>query len=194
VLLDVCWRRRVGDERRNHAVCGFVRSIAGVYARHGREFMGCKSPVGEPTPMYLVPTTSLRQGRLREVASGGSPRQTCEPTNRNVIRGQVSWASQHPMAKPSGSGDMVNDAAVQGKLTFLSGEICFTRGEMAMGAGLRPTPKGVEKPPVPTACGPARRAETPGVRRQKSAEAIVAERRPDRRGAKGRTSWNKEEP
>jgi len=165
-----------------------------VYARHGRELMGCKSPVGEPTPMNLVPTTSLRQGRLREAASGGSPRQTCEPTNRNVIRGQVPRASQHPMAKPSGSGDMVNDAVVQGKLTFLSGEICFTRGETSMGSGLRPIPKGVEKPPVPKDSLPALRAETPGGRKQKSAEATVAARPDLGRAAKGRTSRNKEEP
>jgi hypothetical protein len=144
--------------------------------------------------MNLVATTSLRQGRLREAASGGSPRQTCEPTNRNAIRGQVSRAIQHPMAKPSGSGDMVNGAVVQGKLTFLSGEICFTRGKMAMGAGLRPIPKGVEKPPAPTVNLPALRAETPSGREQKSAEAIVAARLVLGQAAKGRTLRNKEEP
>ena len=165
-----------------------------MYARHGREFMGCKSPVGEPTSMNSVPTTNLRQGRLREAASGGSPRQTCEPTNRNVIRGQVSWASQHPMAKPSGSGDMVNDAAVQGKLTFLSGEICFPRGEVAMGAGLRTIPKGVESPPASKAPISAFRTETSGGRKQKSAEAIVAIWSNPGQAAKGRTSRNKEEP
>jgi hypothetical protein len=142
----------------------------------------------------MISKHPLRQGRLREAASGGSPRQTCEPTNRNVIRGQVSWASQHPMAKPSGSGDMVNDAVVQGKLTFLSGEICFTRGEMSMGSGLRPIPKGVEKPPVPKGSLPALRAETSGGREQKSAEAIVAVQSAIGRAAKGRTSRNKEEP
>jgi hypothetical protein len=144
--------------------------------------------------MNSVATTSLRQGRLREGASGGSPRQTCEPTNRNIIRGQVSWASQHPMAKPSGSGDMVNDAAVQGKLTFLSGEICFPRGERTMGAGLRTLPKGVESPPAPKVCLSAFRAETSGGRKQKSAEAIVAVRLNRGRAVKGRTSRNKEEP
>ena len=144
--------------------------------------------------MNSMPTTSLRQGRLREAASGGSPRQTCEPTDRNVIRGQVSWASQHPMAKPSGSGDMVNDAVVQGKLTFLSGEICFTRGERAMGAGLRPIPKGVERPPAPKATLPALWTETSRGMEQKSAEAIVATRPEANRVVKGRTSWNKEEP
>jgi hypothetical protein len=98
------------------------------------------------------------------------------------------------MAKPSGSGDMVNDAVVQGKLTFLSGEICFTRGERSMGSGLRPIPKGLEKPPVPKGRLPALRTETPGGVEQKSAEAIVAERPALGRAAKGRTSRNKEEP
>lgn len=98
------------------------------------------------------------------------------------------------MAKPSGSGDMVNDAAVQGKLTFLSGEICFPRGEMAMGAGLRTTPKGMESPPAPKVFLSAFRTETSGRREQKSAEAIVAIRPNPGRAVKGRTSRNKEEP
>jgi hypothetical protein len=98
------------------------------------------------------------------------------------------------MAKPSGSGDMVNDAAVQGKLTFLSGEICFTRGEKAMGAGLRTISKEVESPPASKARISAFRAETSGGRKQKSAEAIVATRARSGRAVKGRTSRNKEEP
>jgi len=52
-----------------------------------------------------------------------------------------------------------------------------------MGNGLPPISKEVEKPPVPSVAGSARRAETPGARGQKSAEAIVAARRPDRREA-----------
>ena len=98
------------------------------------------------------------------------------------------------MAKPSGSGDMVNDAAVQGKLTFLSGEICFPRGEVAMGAGLRTIPKGVESPPASKAPISAFRTETSGGRKQKSAEAIVATGLNPSQAAKGRTSRNKEEP
>jgi hypothetical protein len=89
---------------------------------------------------------------------------------------------------------MVNGAVVQGKLTFLSGEICFTRGKAARGAGLRPIPKGVEKPPAPTASLPALRVETSAGKEQKSAEAIVVARPVVGQAAKGRTSWNKEEP
>jgi len=88
-----------------------------VYAQHGRELMGCKSPVGEPAIQMLESfgaerwtTTSLRQGRLREKGSGGSQRQRCEPTDRNVIEGRVSGASWHNTTKPDGSRDTVNDA------------------------------------------------------------------------------------
>lgn len=98
------------------------------------------------------------------------------------------------MAKPSGSGDMVNDAVVQGKLTFLSGEICFPRGDRAMGAGLRTIPKGVESPPTSKVLVSALRSGTSGGRKQKSAEAIVAARANTGRAVKGRTSRNKEEP
>jgi len=45
-----------------------------VYARHGRELMGCKSPVFESsTVVRRGKSTSRRQGRLREEGSGGSP-------------------------------------------------------------------------------------------------------------------------
>lgn len=98
------------------------------------------------------------------------------------------------MPKPSGSEDMVNDAAAQGKLTSLSGEICSTGNEAAMGTGLRPTSKEVEKPPVSKVVLAARRAATPDGMGQKSAEAVVAVRPFAGRAAKGRTSQNKEEP
>jgi len=35
-------------------------------------------------------TSSLRQGRFREGGSGGSQRQICKATNRNVIEGRNS--------------------------------------------------------------------------------------------------------
>lgn len=46
--------------------------------------------------------------------------------------------------------------------------------EVAMGAGLRASAKALEIPPDPKATRAARLAVTPGVMRQKSAEAIVA--------------------
>ena len=96
-------------------------------------------------------TTSQRQGRRREMGSEGSPRQNCDLTDRKIIRGRVPGTSQHQMAKPCGSGDTVNDPGVQRAFTFLSGETCLTSGPLATGAGLRPTPKGVDEPPDPTA-------------------------------------------
>ena len=123
-----------------------------VYARHGRELMGCKSPVGEPTSYeVMMATTSQRQGRHREVGSEGSPRQNCEPTDRKALRGRVPGTSQHQMTKSFGSGDTVKGPAVQREFTFLSGETCLTGGPSATGAGLRTTWKRVDEPPDPTA-------------------------------------------
>lgn len=98
----------------------------------------------------VTTTTSLRQGRLREKGSEGSRRQTCEPTNRNVIEGRVSGVSQHCMPKPLDPGDTVNDAVVQGQFTFLSGEVCSMALCPSMGAGLRPIWKRMGSPPDPT--------------------------------------------
>ena len=48
---------------------------AEVYARHGRELMGCKSPVCESGKCveHINQNTSRRQGHCREVLSEGSP-------------------------------------------------------------------------------------------------------------------------
>ncbi len=139
-------------------------------------------------------TTSQGQGRLREEGSEGSRRQDPRADEQKRHRRPSLSGEPAPEGEAPGSEGMVNGAVVRGQLTLLSGEICPPRGAMATGARLRPTSKGVETPPVPPVAGSARRAETPGGRGQKSAEAIVAARRPDRRAAKGRTSWNKEEP
>ena len=139
-------------------------------------------------------TTSPRQGRLREEGSGGSRRQDPRADEQKRHKRPGISGELAPRREAHGSEGMVNGAVARGQLTFLSGEICSPRGARATGDGIRPTSKGVEKPPVPTATGSARRAATPCGRGQKSAEAVVAARRPDRREAKGRTSWNKEEP
>jgi hypothetical protein len=161
----------------------------------------------------VTTTTSLRQGRLREEGSGGSQRQSCEPTNRNVIEGQDSWVSWHHTTKPEGPGNMVNDAVVQSQFTFLSGEVCPAAAWSTKGVGLRAASKGADYPPNPTAFIGGYGSRTEGhferdgqptesyddsggpadgnVRRtgQKSAEAIVAAQ-----AAKGRTVSYKEEP
>lgn len=139
-------------------------------------------------------TTSPRQGRLREEGSEGSRRQDLRADEQKRHKRPGFSGERAPSSEAHGSESMVNGAVAQGQLTFLSGEICPPRGAGARGDGLRPISKGVEKPPVPTAPSSARCAVTRGGRGQKSAEAIVANRRPDRREAKGRTSRNKEEP
>ena len=140
-------------------------------------------------------TTSQWQGRLREERSEGSRRQDprANEQKRHTRPSTPGEPALDGEAHPGNTGH-ANGVVVRGQLTFLSGEICSLRGASAMGDGLRPIPKEVEKPPVPTADRSARRTATFAGRGQKSAEAIVAARRPDRRAAKGRTSWNKEEP
>lgn len=98
-----------------------------------------------------------------------------------------------PDDEAPGSEGTVNDAVVQGKYTFLSGEICPWCVEWSTGDGLRTFSKGKGSPPVPTVHLEALRSVTTGVKRQKSAEAIVAVHRTERWPAKGRTLRNKEE-
>ena len=95
-------------------------------------------------------TTSLRQGRSREGGSEGSQRQSCEPTDRNVIECRDSWVSWHNTTKPTGSGSTVNGAVAQRQVTVLSGEVFPAAAWSAKGVGLRPVSKGAEQPPNPT--------------------------------------------
>ena len=172
-----------------------MRWSGGVYARHGRELMGCKSPVGEPVVMISPVTTSLRQGRLREEGSEGSRRQDPRADEqkrhkRPSIPGEPAPDGE-ALSKERGRA---NGAVVRGQLTFLSGEICSRRRSMAMGDGLRTVSKETGSPPVPKVMRSARRTATCVGRGQKSAEVIVAGRRSDRRPAKDRTLRNREEP
>lgn len=145
--------------------------------------------------MIISPvTTSQRQGRLREEGSEGSWRQDPRADEQKRHKRPSIPGEPAPDGEAHGSGGMVNGAIVRGQLTFLSGEICLPSGVSARGDGLRTLSKEREKPPVPKVDS-ARGAATPFGREQKSAEAIVAARRPDRRrAAKGRTSKIKEEP
>ncbi len=120
-------------------------------------------------------TTSQGQGRHREVGSEGSRRQNREPTNRNVIGGLASGASQHKMTKPIGSGRRVNDAVVRGKRMSLSGEICPTWRRDEGGARHEGRTLGwwARVDPPARARRVAQRAVTCGVIGQKSAEVIV---------------------
>jgi hypothetical protein len=70
---------------------------------------------------YLDATksTSRRQGRIREDGSGGSPRHTCGPTNRNRMIRLSLRASWHDTTKPTGSGGRVNAAVVLGTVHVL---------------------------------------------------------------------------
>ena len=74
-----------------------------MYARHGHELMGCKSPVGVPEmPFHWAnTTTSRRQGQTHEGMSEGSPSAKVRADGQKPHRRLSPWASQHPMTKPA---------------------------------------------------------------------------------------------
>ena len=72
-----------------------------VYARHGRELMGCPlaSIYGKGSPLYVNPVNVLNTlAKVLAEGKGGTARdrlkearvQSYEPTNRNGIQGPVS--------------------------------------------------------------------------------------------------------
>ena len=125
-----------------------------VYARHGREHMGWKSPVREPMVFMIMDTnksTSLRQGRLREEGSEGSRMANVRDDEQKPHRRLSPWASWHNTTKPGGSWGRVNAAFVHGKLTFLSGEICASRDRRFMSKGRKRFTRLTKYPAHPSA-------------------------------------------
>lgn len=99
------------------------------------------------------------------------------------------------MTKPCGSGGHGKWRGCAAKVhALIRGDLLEERLEAATGAGLRPRPKGLEKPPDPTAAPAARCGAIRDVIGQKSAEAIVGVGAPEAKAPKGRTRWRKEEP
>ena len=140
--------------------------------------------------------TSLRQGRLREGSSEGSPRQSCEPRNTNAIEGRLPWGetAQHVEALWFGGygkwrgcaatvHDLIRGDLLDGRPAAMGAGLRprpkgldwppDPKAASATGAGLRPRSKGLDWPPDPTATPAARLGATPGVIEQKSAEDIV---------------------
>jgi hypothetical protein len=143
----------------------------------------------------VTSTTSLRQGQSRERLSEGSRRQSCEPRNTNAIEGRhpQGESAQHDKALWfGGHGKWCGCAATVHVL--IRGDLLGLRPVVARGAGLRPSPKGLDKPPDPTAAPAARTGVIRDVIGQKSAEAIVGGTAVAARSPKGRTRWRKEEP
>ena len=80
-----------------------------VYARHGRELMGCKSPVrnweseGDRNAKWITPIDQIRgEGNCGAATIRGEEAgaKTCEATDRNVIEGRVAEASGPGITKP----------------------------------------------------------------------------------------------
>ena len=86
-----------------------------VCAQHGRELMGCESPVG-------VPTWTHREHDNHEPTARAAPRgavwrkpecKRCEATDRNrIVKAEGCEASWHMAAKPNGTQPTVNAALV----------------------------------------------------------------------------------
>ena len=150
-----------------------------VYARHGHELMGWKSPVGVPAlSTWTMTTTSRRQGRSREGRSEGSPSAKVRADEQKSHRRLSPRASQHNMyealrytgqSKCGGCARIVH--------VLIRGDLHGMRSGVVRGAGLRPGVKAPDWPPDPNAAFPAARsAATRCVNVQKSAEGIGGDR------------------
>ncbi len=96
-------------------------------ARHGHDFMGCKSPVRYLGGCHIdtFKSTSRWQGEVWRQTRGKKPE--CKPVSQrteSVYKAEPQGESaQHDEAHPDRWG-RVNAAVVQGKIMFLPGEIC----------------------------------------------------------------------
>ena len=86
-----------------------------MYAQHGHELMGCKSPVGEPKLIHdeSIITTSRRQGQIREEMSEGSPSAKLRADEQKSHRRPNLWGEWAQDHETLGSGGKVNAAVVQ---------------------------------------------------------------------------------
>jgi hypothetical protein len=141
--------------------------------------------------MDTTKSTSQRQGRLRKEGSEGSPMANVRADGQKPHTRLSPWASWHNTTKPAGSWGRVNAAAVHGKFTFLSGEICLPCGRILMSKIRRGFTRKTKNPACPIAVGGYESSREPRnrqrlmrnpaapcmatyrVSRQKSAEGIV---------------------
>jgi len=110
----------------------------------------------------------LVRGCLKEAWSKSASRRT-ETSSEACAQGRAGTRQRSPVDPRA----EVNGAVVQRKFTFLSGEACPRAGRVLMGAGLRPTSKGVDSPPDPTGAWSARLTVTGVAKGQESADGIV---------------------
>ncbi len=98
-------------------------------------------------------STSRRQGRLREEGSEGSRSANVRGDGQKPHTRLSSWASRHNTSEAHRFGSRVNAAFVHGRFTFLSGEICMSRGRSIMREGRRRFTRLTRNPAHPSAVG-----------------------------------------
>ena len=144
--------------------------------------------------MNTTKSTSRRQGREGNRPSEGSRSAYVRADEQKPHTRLSSWASWHNTTKPAGSGGRVNAAAVHGKLTSLSGEICLPCGRRLMSKIRKGFTRKTKNPACPFAVAGYESSREPRnrqhlmthpaasgmatyrVSKQKSAEGIVGHR------------------
>ena len=92
-----------------------LRVLCLVYAQHGHELMGCKSPVGEPKLIHhgSIISTSRRQGQARECLSGGS------------LSAKLRAYEQKRDIRPSCRDELAQDNEIQGSRSMVNDEVVW---------------------------------------------------------------------
>ncbi len=156
-----------------------------MYARHGHELMGWKSPVGvSELSMLKGITTSRRQGRNREGASEGSLRANVRADEQKSHRRPSPWVSQHKMTKPNRNDGQGKCGVCARKVhVLIRGELPALRHGIDVcpggSPGLSRTRRGNGRPVVASESAEhagglgARVVARRHVRRQQSAETVV---------------------
>jgi len=116
-----------------------------VYARRGRELMGCKSPVHESRRHRKMVMKALAEGKGETVRFGLKEAgvQSYEPTNRNSIQGQVSGQVGTTSRSPGFRGYGKCCGCVVKVYVFIRGDLI---GLQCFAAVRRPVRRWLNKP------------------------------------------------
>ena len=137
------------------------------------------SPLSEDltSTMLTIVKTSRRQGQTREGLFEGSPsakRRADEQKLDTRLSRRVEWAPHHEGHESARYGK--SSGGVVTVHVLIWGELFDGQWMLAMGVGLRPGPKGSEKPPNPTAALAACAGAISCISEQRSAAVVVVTR------------------